>query len=92
VNTIVALFEDHAHVDQAMHALHSAGVPTERINVVSGPRQQPPDDDTRETLGKEGAADLMVGLGAMSLPSFGPVLASAWVMTYGPAAMTPGVR
>ncbi len=80
MNTIVALFEDPVHIDRAMHALESAGVPSERINVVSGPRERPAEDDTRETLGKEGASDLMVGLGAMSLPSFGPVLASGGLL------------
>ncbi|HWB73668.1 MAG TPA: hypothetical protein VG755_01910 [Nannocystaceae bacterium] len=72
MNTIVALFEDLAHVDRAMRALQSENVPSERIEIVTG--HAPVDG------GREGEHELMMGFAALSLPAFGPVLASGGFM------------
>lgn len=91
MNTIVALFEDLAHVDRAMRALQSAAVPTERIEVVTV--HAPADGERSDGLGSEGENDLMLGFAAMSLPSFGPVLATGGFMApmVGPFARREGL-
>lgn len=87
MNTIVALFEDLAHVDRAMRALQSEAVPSERIEVVT---VHPPADDGH---GGEGENDLMLGFAALSMPAFGPVLASGGFMAplVGPLARRDGL-
>jgi hypothetical protein len=80
VNTVVALFEDLQHVDRAMRALQSAEVPSERIEIVTSRSEIDEGHPQEEALGPEGANDLMLGFAAMSLPAFGPALATGGFM------------
>jgi hypothetical protein len=89
VNTIVALFEDLQHVDRAMRALQTAAVPSEHIEIVTSRSEVDEAHPQEEALGPEGAHDLMMGFAAMSLPAFGPVLATGGLM---PPMVGPLVR
>lgn len=82
MNTIVALFEDLAHVDRAMRALQSENVPSERIEIVTA--------HASVDEGNEGRNELMMGFAALSLPAFGPVLASGGFMA--PLVASPAHR
>jgi hypothetical protein len=70
MNTVVAVFQDLAHVDCAVRALQSAHVSSDRICVVSSRRT-----GSSEAVRDEGADDLLIGFATMAIPAFGPPFA-----------------
>jgi hypothetical protein len=73
MNTVVAVFEDLAHVDCAVRALQSAHVSSDRICVVSSRRSVVGE---AAAVRAEGADDLLIGFATMAIPPFGPLFAT----------------
>ncbi len=87
MQTLSGLFDTYEHATAAVHALHEAGIAHADISLVSS---TPPDFeadpvDEGATIGAEvgaglgGAGGLLAGLGILTIPGFGPVVASGWL-------------
>lgn len=87
MQTLSGLFDTYEHATAAVHALHEAGIAKADISLVSS---TPPDFeadpvDEGATIGAElgaglgGAGGLLAGLGILTIPGFGPVVATGWL-------------
>jgi hypothetical protein len=87
MQTISGLFDTYEHATAAVHALHEAGIAHADISLVSA---TPPDFDydpvdEGATTGAEvgaglgAAGGLLAGLGILTIPGFGPVVATGWL-------------
>ena len=87
MQTLSGLFDTYEHATAAVHALHEAGIAHADISLVSA---TPPDFDRDPvdegaTTGAEvgaglgAAGGLLAGLGILTIPGFGPVVATGWL-------------
>lgn len=87
--TIAAMFDSYADAREAVTRLEAAGIPHDRISIVSNDeshKQYHDHDDssgagTGATLGTllGGGAGLLAGLGLLAIPGLGPVVAAGWL-------------
>jgi hypothetical protein len=87
MQTIIGQFDSYEHAAAAVHALHEAGIAQTDISFVAN---TPPDFEPDEvgegaTTGAEvgaglgAAGGLLAGLGIISIPGLGPVVAAGWL-------------
>lgn len=87
MQTLSGLFDTYQHATAAVHALHEAGIAHADISLVSSTPRDLGDDpiDEGATTGAEvgaglgAAGGLLAGLGIITIPGFGPVVASGWL-------------
>jgi uncharacterized membrane protein len=85
---ISRLYDSNAEAQQAIGALHAAGIPADNVSLIanSGEGSTPmPDATTTTTAGAGlgaaigGSAGLLTGLGVMAIPGVGPIVAAGWM-------------
>ena len=89
--TIHALFDSYAEARDAVNALEAHGIDPEEISVIAS-RSDPPEAEPTATaegaeLGTDlgaivgGTGGLLAGLGVLTIPGIGPVLAGGWLVS-----------
>ncbi|TPK60669.1 hypothetical protein FJ930_28440 [Mesorhizobium sp. B2-4-15] len=102
MQTITALFDDHDDASDAVGELESMGIPASDISVVANNSEgwhegsaSPAAEDAAGGAGigavVGGAGGLMAGLGALSIPGIGPVVAAGWLAATVAGAVTGAV-
>ena len=102
MKTVVGLFDDHGHANQAVEGLQKYGIDSKRISVVTrennGMKHGNPTAGTGAVAGAAtgGLVGLIAGLSALVIPGIGPVIAtgavaSALATTVGITAVGAGV-
>ncbi|RYE45770.1 MAG: hypothetical protein EOP24_18055 [Hyphomicrobiales bacterium] len=87
MQTIIGQFDSYEHAAAAVHALHEAGIAHTDISFVAN---TPPDFEPDEVgegaqtgaevgAGLGAAGGLLAGLGIISIPGLGPVVAAGWL-------------
>lgn len=87
MQTIIGQFDSYEHAAAAVHALHEAGIAHADISFVANtpPDYEPDDVGEGATTGAEvgaglgAAGGLLAGLGIISIPGLGPVVAAGWL-------------
>lgn len=87
MQTISGLFDTYEHASAAVHALHEAGIAHADISLVSSTPANFDSDPVDEgaTTGAEvgaglgAAGGLLAGLGILTIPGFGPLVAGGWL-------------
>lgn len=89
MKTISRVYDTHAHAREAVAALEAAGVPAKDISLVANKCvsadlddvEKFPDAATGVGLGTAlgGSAGLLAGLGILTIPGLGPVVAAGWL-------------
>jgi hypothetical protein len=87
MQTIIGQFDSYEHAAAAVHALNEAGIAHTDISFVANtPRDFEPDEvGEGATAGAEvgaglgAAGGLLAGLGIISIPGLGPVVAAGWL-------------
>jgi hypothetical protein len=90
--TVHALFDSYVEATEAVNALEARGIPGDDISVIANksdnhPEQEPNRVAEGAELGADlgavagGAGGLLAGLGIVTLPGIGPVLAGGWLVT-----------
>lgn len=93
MKTVSRVYDTHAHARQAVAALEAAGVAAKNISLVAnkcvsadyddvdGVGEKFPDAATGAGFGGAlgGGAGLLAGLGILSIPGLGPVVAAGWL-------------
>ncbi|MBL8591594.1 MAG: hypothetical protein JNK01_02835 [Devosia sp.] len=87
MQTILGQFDSYEHAAAAVHALHEAGIAHTDISFVANtPADYEPDEvGEGATTGAEvgaglgAAGGLLAGLGIISIPGLGPVVAAGWL-------------
>jgi hypothetical protein len=99
--TITRLYDDYAHAAAAVVALERLGVPRSEIGIVAsnldGAHSEHAaaadytlrDEGTGALIG--GAGGLLVGLGLLTIPGIGPVIAAGWLATTLAGAIAGGI-
>lgn len=99
--TITRLYDDYAHAAAAAAALERLGVPRSEIGIVASNLDGAHDGltpATDYTLRDEGTGaliggggGLLVGLGLLTIPGIGPVVAAGWLATTLAGALAGGI-
>ena len=90
--TIHALFDTYADARRAVNALEARGIERDDISVIANKSDEIAEEpDNRVAEGAElgtdlgaiagGAGGLLAGLGLVTIPGIGPVLAAGWLVT-----------
>ncbi|WP_055046508.1 hypothetical protein [Devosia sp. A16] len=85
MQTIIGQFDSYAHAAAAVRALNEAGIAHADISFVAPPDHQPDEVGEGATTGAEvgaglgAAGGLLAGLGVISIPGLGPVVAAGWL-------------
>lgn len=87
MQTIIGQFDSYEHAAAAVHALHEAGIAHADISFVANtpPDYEPDEVGEGATTGAEvgaglgAAGGLLAGLGIISIPGLGPVVAAGWL-------------
>jgi hypothetical protein len=100
MQTLTKVYEDHNVARQVVTELETAGIPSSAISIVENKGANIQYDDGGATEGGGAEAGLMIGgaaggllagLGAMTIPGIGQVVAAGWLVTMALGAFAGGV-
>lgn len=100
MRTLTKVYEDHNVARQVVTELETAGIPSSAISIVENKGANIQYDDGGSTAGGGAEAGLMIGgaaggllagLGAMTIPGIGQVVAAGWLVTMALGAFAGGV-
>jgi hypothetical protein len=100
MQTLTKVYEDHDVARQVVTELETAGIPSSAISIVENKGANIQYDDGGSTGGGGAEAGLMIGgtaggllagLGAMTIPGIGQVVAAGWLVTMALGAFAGGV-
>jgi len=87
--TITAMFDTYAEAQSAVQRLETAGVPVDRISLVSNDATHKQHHGSSDATGTGtgaslgtligGGTGLLAGLGLLAIPGLGPVVAAGWL-------------
>jgi hypothetical protein len=97
MQTLTKVYEDQGVARQVVGELETAGIPSSSISLVAN-RGVNTDDGSTDGRGAEAglmiggtAGGLLAGLGALTIPGIGPVVAAGWLATAALGAFAGGV-
>ena len=99
MQTLTKVYEDHDVARQVINELEAAGIPSSAISIVAnkGVNNQNDDGSPAGSSAEAGlmiggtAGGLLAGLGAMTIPGIGQVVAAGWLVTMALGAFAGGV-